>query len=126
MLMERLTMSLICNATQSDDLRRVSYVNQQTSKRVFINDSNKHQKFCFKVIMMANSFNQVPFERFNHHKDLYLKLMKAFMFKHEHLNYVTVCIYKIDSRFSKTEIDNILSTFGRPLGTILVLGVKKH
>ena len=49
-----------------------------------------------------------------------------FMFKHEYLNYSTVCVYKISLRISKPEITNVLSKTKGFDGCIVVLGIKKH
>lgn len=82
--------------------------------------------FCCENSRLADVFSKVPFQSYVNHSDMYLKTMRAFMFKHEYLDYATVYVYKTDSKFTKIDIGNVLSNVPECKGRILVMGIKKH
>ena len=89
-------------------------------------NSVEQKRFCCQNYKLMMTFDKIPFESFQQHKEMYLKTLQTFMLRHEYLDYSIVYIYKISSRLSKSEITDILLRTKEFQGCILVLGIKKY
>lgn len=103
-----------------------SLKDETNRKRTITVQKHEVNLSCYNSDKMRKIFENMPYDSFSRHRDMFCKMLISFMFEHEILNYTNLYIYKINLRVTKNEIEGELLNIKQNNDRILLLGVKKH